>query len=261
MARLLPFIFASLAVVCLGQTTTPVPTDERAVVKLEYRPFPKSPKTGLPRKRFFLIKGSREQNTAFLDLAGKQPFQSRECYYRGIGASEALINWLKESDCESVNCREIEEKYIEGDNQIPEFHNAFTKGLEEFGSRELARQWLPVNLPDNLRSGFYVLRQQQLQALIKNATETTGAQVLSVMTDRNGIAYFTDVEAGNYIVSNLIPTELENAAALWNCDLKVADDDLGTIKTMGIKRQNKKCTIVEPTLPACASRQTASLLK
>ena len=72
-----------------------------------------------------------------------------------VGASEGLINWLKQSDCESVYCREVEPKDVEGAAVVPEFqHYVIAAGEKEFGSRELARKWLTVNLSDELRSGF-----------------------------------------------------------------------------------------------------------
>src|SRR5258707_12198143 len=62
----------------------------------------------LPRKRFFLIKGTLEENKNVIEKIKQAPLQSRECYYRARGASEALIKWLHENDCDSVYCREIE---------------------------------------------------------------------------------------------------------------------------------------------------------
>jgi len=78
---------------------------------------------------------------------------------------------------------------------------------------------LTVNLPDNIRDGFYRARQEELRTLIKQAETTSGATVLSVMGDRNGTAYFTDLEPGAYVISSILPLEVETLAVLWNCVL------------------------------------------
>src|SRR5688572_33432385 len=61
-----------------------------------------APLRGLARKRFFLIPGTLEQNRALIDAIASQPLVTRDCFYRKLGASPALIDWLKTGDCESV---------------------------------------------------------------------------------------------------------------------------------------------------------------
>ena len=215
---------------------------------------------GLSRKRFFLIKGSLADNKSLMEKIEQQPLISRDCYYRSIGASEALIAWLKENDCESVYCREVEPKDAAG---VPEFAHAVTAGEKEYGNSELARKWLSVNLPENIRNGFYQRQQQALQPLLALAEQHSGTKVMSVMTDRNGTAYFTDVEPGVYVVSNLIPTEVADSSELWRCEVKVAAGDLATatrekpflIADANNKdprdKRNIKCVSVQRPLPAC----------
>src|SRR4029453_13902442 len=110
-------------VVCLAQTPS-APTNPRGVVRLRVRVKVGEATKGLPRKRFFLIKGTAEQKKTLIDAVEHQQLISRDCYYRGIGASEALIKWLSESDCESVYCREIAPDDVEGPNAVPEFQTA-----------------------------------------------------------------------------------------------------------------------------------------
>lgn len=171
-----------------------------------------------------------------------------------MGASEALITWLKVSDCESVYCREIQQGDIEGPGAVPEFINAALVGEKEFGSRQLGRKWLTVNLPEKLRNGFYKNRQSDLEALIKQSEQTSGAKVFSVMTDRNGTAYFTNLEPGTYTLSNILPTEIGSNSATWNCEVQVKPGDLATEKPYLIsnrKDKNVKCVGVEKPLPTC----------
>ena len=108
----------------------------------------------LSRKRFFLIKGSLEQNKAIVAAVEQRQTVTRDCYYASIGASAALIDWLKENDCESVYCREIEREDVEGAKAVPEFASAFTAGEKEFGSADLSRRWLTTNLPEKSVTGF-----------------------------------------------------------------------------------------------------------
>lgn len=238
--------------VCFGQTPGPGLTSTGALVKIQVKPYADKPREGLARKRFYLIKGSREQNKSLIsNLTSRSP-ATRDCFYSSAGASTQFVKWLKDNDCESIYCGEIEERYIEGEKAVPEFRLAFESGLKEFGSRDLAKKWLNVNLPDKLRNGFYLRKQQELQEVLKEVEIASGAGVLSVMTDRNGTAYFTDVPAGDYVISSLVPIELEASTTLFNCDITIKSDDVGTEKPVRIQKQNKKCDVIEKSLPVCS---------
>ena len=205
---------------------------------------------GLARKRFFLIPGTLEQNRALIDAIERQPVVSRDCFYRKINASQALIDWLKTGDCESVYCREIEQEFVTGPKAVPEFATAFAASQKEFGGDETARKWVTTNLDPNLRAGFYRDRQNAISTLLKQSA----ARVMSVMTDRNGTAYFTDLGPGTYVLSNVVPTELGQTAVLWNCEVQVKQGDLATEKPYLISNKKErlvKCIGVEKPLPAC----------
>jgi hypothetical protein len=211
-----------------------------------------APLRGLARKRFFLIPGTIEQNRALIDAIERQTVVSRDCYYQKVGASAALINWLRESDCESVYCRGVEQEFVSGPKAVPEFATAYAASQKEFGNDETARQWLTTNLAPDVRDGFYRSRQSVLEALLKQG----GPQVHSVMTDRNGTAYFTDLGPGTYVLSNLIPTELGQTFVTWNCEVQVKPGDLATEKPYLVsnrKDKNVKCVGVEKPKPVCAT--------
>jgi hypothetical protein len=239
-----------------GVSQTPSPPEARGVIRLRVRVAQGPKATGLQRKRFFLIKGTLEENKALLDNLANQRVASRECYYRSKGASDALIAWLNENDCESVYCGEVGQKSIDGADAVPEFQRAVATGEKEFGSRELAQKWVTVNLPNELRSGFYKLQQQRLQAFLTQAQ----GKVSSVMTDRNGTGYFTDIEPGAYVISNILPIETGSTSSLWTCAITVKPGDLATerpflISNAGNKDprdvRNIKCVSAEKPLPVC----------
>lgn len=249
--RVLVFVAILIAITCvLAQE----PARQTGVLRLRVRvkADEAAPLRGLARKRFFLIPGTLEQHRALIDAVERQPPTTRDCYYTRLRASTALINWLKESDCESVYCRNVEPEFLTGPKAVPEFATAFAASQKEFGNDETARQWLTTNLTADIRDGFYRDRQRVLQALMKQS----GGTVHSVMTDRNGTAYFTDLGPGSYVLSNLVPAELGQTLVTWNCEVQVKPGDLATEKpylVSNAKDRNVKCVGVSKPMPVCAT--------
>ena len=252
-------LFLCVCVACsttfVGHTQTPQAA--RGVIRLKVKYKSGDATKELARKRFFLVTGSLENNKSLIETIKQTEMMSRDCFYRSKGASQALVKWLKEGDCESVYCREIEERYVTGNEAVPEFKAAYDEGLREFKSPPLARRWLTVNLAADIRDGYYNLKQQNINNLTKQAESSSGTSVLSIMTDRKGTGYLTSIEPGTYTISNLVGSETDKTSVLWICEKEVKATDLAIAMkrplTLSNERDPKvKCEVIERPLPVCA---------
>jgi hypothetical protein len=222
-------------------------------LKVKVKADDSAPLRGLSRKRFFLIPGSLEQNRALLTAIEQQALTTRDCFYKKHGASAALIDWLRDGDCESVYCRSIEKDFVTGSKAVPEFATAFIASQKEYGNDETALRWLTTNVPAEMRDGFYRDRQETLATLLK---QVQSGMIQSVMTDRNGTAYLTDLGPGTYVLSNLIPAELGQTLVRWNCEVQIKPEDVATEKPYLISNRKEKlvkCVGIEKPMPVCAA--------
>ena len=248
------FIGGLLTLSFVGHTQTPQTT--RGVIRLKVRYKSGDATKELPRKRFFLIKGSLDENKSLADAIKQTTFGSRECYYRSKGATEQLIKWLDDNDCESIYCRAIEERYVSGADAVPEFQSAYDQALKELKTPDLARRWLTNYLPADLRDGYYNLKQRTIEGLLKQAGALSAKPLMSIMTDRKGTAYLTDIEPGTYTISNLVPSETGKTDILWLCEREVKAGDLSIAMRRPLILSNEKdpkvkCEVIERPLPVC----------
>jgi hypothetical protein len=252
----LSFVFACglLTLSFAGHSQTP--QTARGAIRLKVRYKSGDVIKELPRKRFFLIKGSPDQNKPLVEMIKQTTVPSRACYYRSQGASAPLIKWLEDNDCESIYCRAIEERYLSGGDAVPEFKTAYEQALKELKAPELARRWLANYLTAEIRDGFYNLKQRSIDSLIKQAGMLSGQPVMSIMTDRKGTAYLTDIEPGTYTISNLIPAETDKSSILWLCEREVNAADLAIAMRRPFVLSNEdnpkvKCEVIEQPLAVC----------
>ena len=249
-------LFACLviALVTVGHTQTPQTAG--GVIRLKVRYKSGDLTKELPRQRFFLIKGSLQDNRPLIDAIRKTEIMSRDCYYRDQGASGQLIKWLNENDCESVYCRQVDDTYINGSEAVPEFKAAYDQALRELKTPEVARRWLANYLPAEMRDGYYHSKQKAIGDLIKQAEASSGKPVMSIMTDRKGTAYLTGIEPGTYTISNLVGSETEKTSLLWICEREVKATDLSIAMKRPFILSNEtdpktRCEVAERPLPTC----------
>jgi len=256
-AHTVPLLFICFGLLFFSfSANTQTAQTPRGVIRLKVKYKSGATTKELPRKRFFLIKGSLDENKTLLEQIRQNGVMPRECYYRNHGASEPFVKWLDENDCESVYCREIEDKYLNGSEAVPEFKAAYDQALKELKTQEIARRWLPNYLAADLRDGYYKVKQQTIDGLVKQAETSTGKSVMSIMTDRKGTAYLTDIDPGIYTISNLVASETQKSSILWICEREVKATDL----YIGMKRPfilsnekdpKVKCEVIERPLPGC----------
>ena len=256
--KLVFFALLLMVTVVLAQSQQPVARQTGVLrLRVKVKADESAPLRGLARKRFFLIPGTIEQNRVLIDAIERQALLSRDCYYQKIGASAPLISWLRENDCESVYCRQVDDTYINGSEAVPEFKAAYGQALQELKTPEVARRWLANYLPAAMRDGYYNSKQKAIGDLIKQAEASTGKPVMSIMTDRKGTAYLTGIPPGTYTISNLVASETEGANVLWICEREVKATDLSIAMRRPFilsneKDANPKCEVIERPLPICS---------
>lgn len=276
-------IFAAIFVLfayfaALGQESPTSAEAQKGAVKISAQVEINGKPERLDRKRFYLIRGSREQNSALLKQIAETTVVSQDCYFadlrkKGKKISDQYICWLKKNDCESSYCREI--KTPEEALAVPEFAAAYRQGLKEYRQQPVvALKWLNTNLPDEIRSGYYEKYKETLKNLINlaklSAEEATRAKkgaakkdegFQSIMTDRIGNAFFLDVDVApskdkkteTYLISNLLPMVFGDTSFVWTCEVEV--DPTKPQITFNLKTEigkKKNCDIVaKPLTEAC----------
>ena len=273
-----------------GQNSQPLIEQKKGSIRFTAQVEISGKTEKLDRKRFYLIRGSRQQNAELLKTLAETTVTSRDCYYvdlrrNGRKISDEYICWLKTNDCESAYCREIKTKAEA--LSVPEFALAYNIGLREYGRSTLALKWLTTNLPDNIRKGYYEQQKPILKKLV-NLAEFYGQEATrvkkgtagyedgfqSIMTDRLGNAFFLEIEVippenkktETYLISNLLPIVFGDTSYVWTCEVEI--DPIKPHFPIVLKNEigKKKCEVVTKkitdvcNLPECskASEKTTA---
>ncbi len=278
-----PIVLLLTSLAVFGQEPSPPPMVEPKKGSVRFTAqFEVNGKTEkLDRKRFYLIRGSRQQNAGLLKNVAETSVTSRDCYYadlrrNGRKISDKFFCWLKTNDCESPYCREVKTK--EEALSVPEFATAYNIGLREYKQSALALKWITTNLPDDIRDGYYRQQKNVLGKLVDlaklagqeatrlkkgSAGKNDGFQ--SIMTDRLGNGYFLEVDivppekkkTETYLITNLLPTVFGDTGYVWSCEVEIDPS-----KQIQINLRNeigkKKCEVATKkltevcTLPDCS---------
>lgn len=219
-------------------------------VKVEGKP------AKLSRKRFYLFPGGLKENAALLQRIKAAEITSRDCYYKGMQASDQYLCWLQQENCESPFCRTVEPVYLDAKNKlaVPEFLTAYNKGLTLYkGKTDIARDWLLTNMPDNLVNGYYRQQQKVLSTVLAGLKPSR-----SSMTDTAAVrAQFIDilfqdgaVQKGKYLISNVLPIEIGGKSYVWTCE---KDVEAGKKVILDVSKGGKSCEVTERELKVCAA--------
>ena len=151
---IVPIVLLLTTLVAFGQetspSTSPLVEQKKGSVRFTAQ-FEVNGKTEkLDRKRFYLIRGNRQQNADLLKIIAETSVTSRDCYFadlrrNGRKISDEFFCWLKNNDCESPYCREV--KTTEEALSVPEFAAAYKIGLREYKQSALALKWIPRIFP------------------------------------------------------------------------------------------------------------------
>lgn len=210
----------------------------------------------ISRKRFYIFSGGLKENAALIARIKSAEITSRDCYYKGIQASDQYICWLRAENCESPFCRIVDANTLDQNDKahfVPEFFAAYNKGVPLFkGKSEIARDWILTNMPDDLVNGFYRQQQQVLAGVLAGAKPFA-----SSMTDTPGIrTIFLDIPFAEneskkkFFITNVLPIEIGGKSYVWTCE---KDVEPGKKAVIDMSRVSKTCEITERTLKVCVT--------
>lgn len=207
-------------------------------------------KKPLARKRFYIFPGGLAENQALIDRIKAAQVTPRDCFYVALKASPCYLAWLREENCETPFCRVIKQDDI---TAVPEFQAAYNKGLPLYGRKpDIAMSWILNNMSDDLVSGYY--RHQK--GVIEKILSGTKPLQSSMTTSTGADATFVDLPAADrptkYLVSNLLPVEIDDKSYVWACEVDVQRNRPAALPlTLDPKRKN--CSLVIKELRSCTA--------
>lgn len=210
----------------------------------------------ISRKRFYIFPGGLADNAALVARIKSAEITSRDCYYKGVQASDQYICWLQAENCESPFCRVVDANTLDQNDKahfVPEFFAAYNKGISLFkGKTDIARDWILTNMDDKLVNGFYRQEQSVLATVLGGLKPFA-----SSMTDTPGIRTifldipFTDTETKKkLLITNVLPIEIGGKSYVWTCE---KDVEPGKKAILDLSRLSKTCEVTERQLKVCTT--------
>lgn len=209
----------------------------------------------LSRKRFYMFQGGLAENAALLQRIKGAEITSRDCYYKGIKASDQYICWLQAENCETPFCRVVEGRYLDVkySGHVPEFVTAFNKGLTQFrGRQNIASGWLLTNMPDEFVNGYYRQQQKVLSTVLGGAKPSQSAMTdtAAVRTIFIDIPFTSGAPKIKYLFSNVLPIEIDDKSYVWSCE---RDVEAGKRVILDISKVGKNCEVTVRQLNVCGT--------
>ena len=240
----LAFVLAALVGAANGQA----PAKSSLIVKTKMTIGGK--KVELSRKRFYLFRGGVDTNKAVIERIKAANYTSRGCFYCTKKASPEYLAWLRVGDCESPYCRDITADDVA---KIPEFKAAYQKGLPQYKNKtDIAQKWVTTNMPADLRDGYYLQRKTLADTILAQTKP-----LATVMTDASSQqATFIDIllsaASEKFVLSNVIPYEINGKAYVWVCEVTVKPAANSFILPPSDATAHvKTCDVVVKPLPKC----------
>ncbi len=210
----------------------------------------KDKRRALDRKRFYLFKGGLGENQPLIDRIKAARITSRDCYYVGLKASPCLLAWLREENCETPFCRKVKREDIAS---VPEFQAAYDKGLTLYNRKaDVAVSWLLNNIPANLVSGFYRQQKSLVATILGDLKPVQSTMTTSTAAEGNFVGVATGDKPTKYLVSNLLPVEIDDKSYVWACEVDVSRNKITSLP-LSLDPKKKGCTLVVSDLKSCTA--------
>lgn len=210
----------------------------------------KDKRRALDRKRFYLFKGGLTENQPLIDRIRAAKITSRDCYYVGLKASPCLLAWLREENCETPFCRKVKREDIAG---VPEFQAAYDKGMTLYSRKsDVAVSWLLNNMPASLVSGYYRQQKSLVATILGDLKPVQSTMTTSTAAEGNFVGVATGDKPTKYLVSNLLPIEMDDKSYVWACEIDVSRNKIASLP-LSLDPKKKGCVLVVNELKVCTA--------
>lgn len=212
----------------------------------------KDKRRALDRKRFYLFNGGLADNQPLLDRIKGAKITSRDCYYVGLKASPCLLAWLREENCETPFCRVVKREDIAA---VPEFQAAYDKGLALYSRKpDIALNWLLNNMSGDLVSGYYRQQKSLVTTILGDLRPVQSTMTTSTASEGNFVGVSTGDKPTKYLISNILPVEIDDKSYVWACEVAVSRNKIASIPLqLVVDPKKKNCVQIVHELKVCTT--------